>query len=151
MAISAKLAGVSELKRKLTIAKRRVENAVGHTVRTYADLIKKDAQRNAPVDDGTLRSSFGVLKKGLEAAAYNNAEHARPVEFGADPHPIAPRNADRLIFFWEKKGRMFVGREGQAVDHPGMEEHNYFRDAIRKQWPRLIDDVKHNVKRALDL
>lgn len=34
-------------------------------------------------------------------------------------HPIAPRKAPRLVFFWEREQRMFVGRPGQAVNHPG--------------------------------
>jgi HK97 gp10 family phage protein len=141
--------GFDELDRKLEMAKRRVENAVGATVRTYADIIMEDARRNAPVDEGTLRASFGTLKKGLEAAAYNDADHARPVEFGADRHDIPPNTADRLIFFWERENRMFIGREGQAVDHPGMDGEHYFEEAIHKQWPRLKRDLRKNVKRAL--
>jgi hypothetical protein len=150
MDVELDLFGFKRLQREIALTKKRVQAAVRQTVHFYAEAIEADARRNAPSDTGELAESFDIMKRGMMAAAFNMAEHAKPIEFGADPHEIGPADAPRLVFFWEREGRMFIGREGQSVDHPGNKAYNYFADAVDEQWPNLKRDVAKNVKRVLD-
>jgi hypothetical protein len=149
MRVSVDLEGFDALARKVKVLDQRVEAMLRHLVRFYSRAIEREAKRNAPVDEGELRGSFGTLSAGLMAAVFNTADHAKPIEFGADAHEIGPRNAERLVFFWESQGRMFYGRPGQSVDHPGNKAYNYFRDAIRREWPQLKQAAIKNLKRVL--
>lgn len=149
MRVSLELDGFTALQRKAQLVGKRVEAMLRHLVRFYSRAIEREAKRNAPVDEGELRESFATLSAGLMAAVFNTADHAKPIEFGADAHEIGPRNADRLVFFWEREGRMFYGRPGQSVNHPGNKAYNYFRDAIRREWPQLKQAVSKNLKRVL--
>ena len=146
MGVEVDVVGFDKLSRRLEQIKMRLPNAVAGTVRAYVELIERDARMNAPMGDGDLREAFGTWKRGMLGMVYNSAEHARPIEFGSDPHIITPSQADALAFYWEKIDQFVVLG---SVDHPGHEAFNYFEEAIEKQWPRLVRDVKKNVNRVL--
>lgn len=135
--------GFTRLQRRLRFAKSRVRATMRKLVRSYAELIVRDAKRNAPTDTGELSNAFGTWKQGLMAVAYNTAEHAKPIEFGSRPHEITPNDAGALHFFWEKIGQEVFFAQ---VDHPGNESYDYFRDAIQKQWPHFLKSMKRQIR-----
>ncbi len=49
---------------------------------------------------------------------------------GAGFYLIYPDKAARLVFFWEKTGRMFVGEPFQPVNHPPAERYAYFERSV---------------------
>jgi hypothetical protein len=57
--------------------------------------------------------------------------YAAAVHEGAEPHLIYPSKSPRLVFWWEREGRKFVGRVGQPVHHPGIRHPQPFlREAL---------------------
>lgn len=77
-----KFEGIAKLNKGLK--KRMDMNAVKTVVRKNGSEMQKKAQRNAPVDTGTLKRSIGldVSGNGMEATVEPTAEYAAYVEFG---------------------------------------------------------------------
>lgn len=105
------------------------------------------ARREAPVGSGLsgsgkpktrphLRDSLDMemvrTSTGWTGRIVCDAEHAASVINGAVSHPISPVDAVRLAFFWEKKGRWFVGAPGQSVNHPGNDPNNFLARGMER-------------------
>lgn len=102
------------------------------------------SQRIAPVDTGALRDSIDVesvavrqvtVKAGGEAGSgHDRVAYAPAVEYGSGLYgrrgstfPINAVNGPNLIFWWKKKGKLFVGPH---VDHPGSRAQPFFRPIL---------------------
>jgi len=98
-------------------------------VRSTVEAIASDARTFVPVDQGELKASIRTEFRpdGLGGAVIADAEHAASVEFGAQPHPIEPREAKFLHFFVD-------GREifTTHVDHPGQTAQPFLRPALER-------------------
>jgi len=104
-----------------------------------ANQFAESLQRVTPVGTpATTNKQIGALRESVTIQAITNrradisvggpdAPYARAVEFGASPHPIRARRARRLRFFWQKKGRMFVG---PMVNHPGNRAQPFFLPTV---------------------
>lgn len=75
-----------------------------------------------------LQEDLEELEQSLEepqaAEVGSSADHARPVEFGSDPHTIEADQADSLHFEYEGE-EVFV----HSVEHPGTEAQPFLRPA----------------------
>jgi len=86
------------------------------------------AVRVVPVDTGRLKGSLApsVKREGKDIVAIvgTNLEYAKPVEFGAGPHIIRPKN---------KRALMWPGARHPVawVMHPGTKAQPYLRPALQ--------------------
>ncbi len=80
--MAIKFAGINEL--KIALEKKMDLSAVKRVVAQNGAELQVKAQRNAPVDTGTLKRSIGLEIKdgGLKAKAEATAEYAPYVEWG---------------------------------------------------------------------
>lgn len=146
MKVETRLYGFDALDRRLELAIGRMRAKMTQMISHHSHLLQINAKKNAPVDSGELRRSIKRMQKGMEAMVYSDAEHAAPIEFGADPHEIRPNSAGALHFFWQKIGReVFFGQ----VDHPGNKAQRFMRRAINETWPQLRKSAKRIMKNVL--
>lgn len=107
-----------------------------------AEAIANDARANAPterVKANVKISSVENTPEGKQITVYvplDKAPEARAYELGSGIHgptgqtyPINAKNVPNLVFFWQKKGRWFVGPH---VDHPGVAAKPYLAPAAQK-------------------
>lgn len=82
MAHEIKIEGIAELDKKL--ARSIKKQAVRSIVKKNGAALQKKAQKNAPVDTGTLERSIGLEIKddGMTAVVEPTAEYAAYVEYG---------------------------------------------------------------------
>jgi hypothetical protein len=67
-----------------------------------------------------VQAMGGTIRTVYIQNTYEPARVLEYLEFGTRPHKIYPRDpSGRLVFFWEREGRMFIGAPGQGVSHPG--------------------------------
>jgi len=80
--MSVKFTGINELQAKLK--KNTDLSAVQRVVKQNGSELQRKAQRNAPVDTGTLKRSIGleVQNGGMTAKSEAGADYAPYVEFG---------------------------------------------------------------------
>jgi len=124
--------GLPRLQRRIE-AMTRVGDVT--TMTLVANEFVATAQRLVPFDTGALESSIDVVSvrptEAVIKAGGPDAPYAASQEFGARPHPIAPRRARRLRFFWERENREFIGRPAQAIKHPGNRPQPFFTPAVQ--------------------
>lgn len=98
--------------------------------------VERLAKVNAPVRSGHLRNSISAsyehVPGGVVMDVSAKAPYAVYVHEGTAPHVIGPSSAPRLVFFWVKKGRTFVGRVGQTVNHPGTKPDPFLELALEE-------------------
>lgn len=81
--------------------------------------------RSAISEEGAPGNVFDVAGDSITVGVdYNRIKHARWVIEGADPHGFGPRRAKMLVFWWARKGRMFIGK---WVNHPGQKPHPVYQ------------------------
>lgn len=68
------------------------------------------------------------------------------LETGAKAHPIFPRNAKALSFFWERIGQRVVLA---SVWHPGFPGINYMTEAFREMEGEILGSITEAVRRGL--
>jgi hypothetical protein len=72
-------------------------------------------------------------------------------ELGTPRHEISPRNPrGRLIFFWKRIGRKFIGGPGQSVMHPGVKPHPFVARRGHMALPRLQAEFDRSVGEVLN-
>lgn len=109
--------------------KRDVINEVNATSLEIAT----DAKRSAPVDEGRLRSSIGILRSrpdGLGTVIGTNVTYAPVVEFGSRAHEIRIKNKSVLT-----NGKVFFGK---SVNHPGTKPQPFLYPAYEKGKKNMI-------------
>jgi hypothetical protein len=111
----------------------------GAAMATLTETLEVGLQTaKAAAPDGPARDDYGrrvklrenihiVMFSSTSGAIRIDAVNALSQETGAVPHSIDAVNADNLVFFWEKAGRMFVGPH---VDHPGNPAQPYMEVAF---------------------
>lgn len=106
-------------------------------VKMSAEALTEEMQVTAPLGrhftfDGSMVPG-GNLRRSLRfdvgdlGAVLMGAEYGKFVIGGTRPHPIRPRNASALAFFWERMGQSVV-RAG--VSHPGNRANDFRSKAI---------------------
>lgn len=142
------LAGEKELQRRLSsLGKQSTVNRMARpALREASGEIRKAAKRFAPVRTGLLRKSIKNVvrtsKKTQEVYAVvgpavgfkttymgepqDPAKYAHLVEFGTDPHPVAPKSGGVLAFWGSDGVRRYVG--GGFI-HPGTPPRPFLRPA----------------------
>lgn len=114
-----------------------LKSDVARATKITADATVAQAKALCPVDQGTLRRSIKAEKRGNDYAVVANAEYAKYVEFGTNPHTISIKNASVLT-----DGKRFFGK---SVKHPGTKAQPFLRPAailiknkIVKMWRVLL-------------
>ena len=72
---------------------------------------------------------FVSLKKAPEAGAYEYGSGIHATQGTKGTYPIVAKNAPNLVFWWEKKNKMFVG---PSVNHPGVAAKPYLAPAAQE-------------------
>lgn len=110
------------------------------------EKVKVEAIRIAPV--GSSYSAIGPMPVGnlrnhivkrvaqdgsgvVILVGVENVPYAIWVHEGANPHPIYPRNAARLVFFSARAGRVIFMPPGMPVMHPGNAPNRFLIRALR--------------------
>lgn len=125
------------------------------------------AQAEAPKRTGAFASGIDY-KPFREEATYGFAGYSpQPlgnfIKFGTKPHPIAPRNADALKFYWQRTGLYTIVPKGGGfkthrvgstlyigkgrVDHPGTQANPYHERAYEMFLPLVQEEAKRVSKR----
>ncbi len=118
-----------------------LEDDVGRMVDQLIFDIETEISRQGLVESGELMNSFSKRRWNRKFwHITTSAEHAEPIDEGASPHPIAPRNAPVLAFqpenpaayagnpsFDPESGYVFT----DYVEHPGNRPYNYLGKALQ--------------------
>lgn len=141
MDVYYRVTGADELERFLLNLQRNAPRVLEHFVwHELALFAEKEISDRAPVRYGRLRGNIG--RTGAEGhyralggaggriwvEIGTNVEYAAVLEYGAKPHPIVPKRAKVLAFYWEKLGAFVRFRR---VRHPGNKAYAYFEGGVR--------------------
>lgn len=132
-----------------TLPKKLERNVLRAALRDGGVVLREEAKRRAPVDDGTLRKSIRVSTRSRKGTLYasvkagsKKAYYAHMVEFGTRPHLVKVDDRDRGIN--SRTGRRIsvttINRQrrsliiagnlvGPSVSHPGSQPHAFMRPA----------------------
>ena len=69
------------------------------------------------------------LKKAPEAGAYEYGSGFHATQGTPGKYPIVAKNAPNLVFWWEKRNKLFVG---PSVNHPGVAPRPYLKPAAQE-------------------
>jgi hypothetical protein len=117
------------------------------------DIVVKDAKTKTykEIADNIETSDVKTVRKQngatITVSAYVELEkvpYARAVEGGSGIHdpskratyPIDAKKAQTLVFWWEKRQKLFVGPH---VDHPGVEAKPYLKLALKENKKRIMN------------
>ena len=142
------------------LLKNVVPQALSAGIKEYAQDVADDINSSAPAAHLRTATVEGSVASSLDSYAMNikiDAPDARAWEFGsglhatrgqAAPYPIAPKNPNgRLVFYWKREGRLFVGRPGQAIAHPGIKAQPFIYPALRRQARHFTKIITDNLRR----
>lgn len=130
MEIKYNISGAKELEDALKklpdIAAKKVAQGA---MRAGANVFKKAAQENVPVESGDLKKAIVVRQDKIGQSTVNYSVgitgkprfYAHLVEFGTAPHIIRPDKQKAL-----SNGRFFV----EEIHHPGARAHPFLRPAF---------------------
>jgi HK97 gp10 family phage protein len=106
----------------------RIPEAVDTALRRTARQVRQDTSDNAPKDTNRLAESYHMEKLGEgKYSVGTDVEYAKPVEFGSEPHIIAPDTAEALKFTVDGE-TVYTSK----VNHPGTRAQPYLRPAVRE-------------------
>lgn len=120
------------------------------------------AQAEAPKRTGAFASGIEYKPFREEAtfgfAGYSPQPLGNFIKFGTKPHPIAPRNADALKFYWQRTGLYTIVPKGGGfkthrvgstlyigkgrVDHPGTKPNPYHARAYEMLLPAIQEEAR---------
>ncbi len=126
MASGFTLYGVPQFQARLaaiaTVGDVVLMGAIGEEVALSARML-------APYKTGELSGDIHVSAVAPKMVQISTGVPYAPAqEFGAKQHVIPKlRKKKLLVFFWEKRGQMFVG---PSVNHPGNPAHPFLRPAV---------------------
>lgn len=90
---------------------------------------------------GQLRDSLHFVM-GEFGSYLAGASYGRIVITGAKPHPIEPRVARSLAFFWAREG---YGVLTQHVNHPGMKANDFRQSGIQEAFDSMaVENVAND-------
>lgn len=148
-------------------------NIMRAALRAGANVIRKAAQENVPVDLGALRKSIRVTtgaKKGIVTASIKagnkDAYYFAWVEYGTKPHLIKVSEGERPINYrlTAKRGALTymsmttinrnvlrIGNTfvGPVVSHPGSEKKPYMRPALDSHGDKAVEAIAAKIRERL--
>lgn len=139
-----------ELRDNFEDAERLIQPTLDQAVATTSARVERTATIRAPVDTGTLQNSIGYSR--VESAHYlvgTNVEYAPHVEYGTDPHVIAPNNGDVLAFEVERNAFGLDDETivtSEPVQHPGTPAQPFLRPALREHRSDLVEDIEDAIR-----
>lgn len=107
-----------------------------------SELMVREVSRRTPIDTGKLVRSIEAIATTREPSpgvtiyrggAKSDVDYASFVEYDTAPHSIDAVNTDNLVFWWKRRGVLFIGKH---VNHPGTTgQHMFARgaDAVEAQ------------------
>ena len=122
-------------------------------VQETSDVLTPFLRQNAPVRqhylfDGTMIPG-GQLRNSLHftvgqfGSYLSGAKQGKWVIGGTKPHPIRPKAASMLAFFWPKVG---TGVRFKKVNHPGTKANDFRERAIQQALDEMaIQDVANRI------
>lgn len=165
-----KVSGLAELQKMLDELPAKIEaNIVRGGLRTGANVIKEEAQRLVPVDEGDLKDSIRVSmrsRKGRVQASIKagnaKAFYAHMVEFGSARHWIkATKKPGRMTRKGMKDysigtmnriakagGSLVIGKSfvGDEIIHPGAQKKPFMRPAIDNKAEEAIEAMANYLR-----
>lgn len=109
---------------------------LGRVMAGYAGVATREARQLA---DERLKKQTGRYKRSIRSTylwqqqllrVEADTDYAATLELGSRPHWIVVRQAENLVFYWEKRGVLFVG---PAVYHPGQPRGKFIlTDAVQR-------------------
>jgi hypothetical protein len=129
------------------------ENVMQDLVQETSDVLTPFLRQNAPVGkhfmfDGTLIPG-GELRNSLHftvgqfGSYLSGAKQGKWVIGGTEPHPIRPKVASLLAFFWPKVGQ---GVQFKRVNHPGSKANDFRLTAVQQAFDEMaIQDVANRI------
>lgn len=143
-----RLEGFDRLQRAFMQSPQLVHREIESWMLAQGNHLQREVQRRTPKDTGALQKSIanyivpaGPL--GVEAIITTPLNYAQPVEFGAKPHDISPKNGKFLHFMM--RGVPVFARK---VHHPGSKGAFMFEKAfnanatqIQQDFIRLVDHI----------
>lgn len=133
------------LDKAIKIGEKVAKESIDIVVKDAKTKTYKEIADNIEISDvKTVRKQNGAT---ITVSAYVKLEkvpYARAVEEGSGIHdpskratyPIDARNAPTLVFWWEKRQKLFVGPH---VDHPGVEAKPYLSLSLRENKKRIMN------------
>lgn len=130
-----------------------IENVMQDLVQETSDVLTPFLRENAPVGehysfDGTMIPG-GELRDSLHftvgqfGSYLTGAKQGKWVIGGTEPHPIRPKVASVLAFFWPKVGR---GVAFRRVNHPGSKAKDFRLAAVQQAFDEMaIQDVANRI------
>ena len=116
----------------------QVEKVLEDRLNEIADFIFSKSQENIVskkcIDEGTLLKSGNVVRGKNEVSIVYTAPHAKPVEFGTDPHmpPVEPIVGwcKRKLSLNDKDAKSVAWAIAKSIEKNGSEPKFFMRDAI---------------------
>jgi hypothetical protein len=147
------------------VEKKIRRGLVGKVLTIHLESVAKDARRNAPtkriadnivVQPIEYEDNKVVGRISISLNPESGAPEARAFELGSGIHAtgdgvnpktefapggeyyIRAKNRPKLVFFWEREKRLFVG---DFVTHPGVAPKPYLRPAVEAKAPNLVQSL----------
>lgn len=146
--MTANVTGLKELQAFLDRLPAKMEaNIMRAALRQGANVVRDEAQANAPVKSGVLKAGLKVStrsRRGVVTASVKvggkHAFLARWLEYGTAAHFIKPKKAKSLFF---------AGLFRDGVDHPGFAPRPFMRPALDSQSQAALLAVGEAIKKRL--
>lgn len=123
------------------------QNVMRAALRQGMNVIKTEAQANAPEESGVLREGMKVSTRAkggvVRATLKTGGKHgylAPWFEYGTKPHRIAGKKGSVLAF---------AAGTYRAVEHPGMRPRPFMRPALDTKTAEAIQAVAATIKKRL--
>ena len=137
----------------------RLRTAIRNGLQEYQDLLVTEIIAEAPTHLKRKIESGQVSMEGNNQFRLRikiDDPSARAIEFGSGLHAtrgkqgtykIKPgKTSPNLRFYWKRQGRWFIGRNGQAVNHPGVKARPYIAPALRRTRRKLNQILIRNIR-----
>jgi len=151
-----------DLSERFVKAFEMLEESKQESVRRLGARWVSLAQAEAPARSGAFASGIEYQPFREQATfgfrGYSPQPLGNWIKFGTKPHPIAPRNAPALKFYWRKTGLFTIVPKGGGfkthrvgrtlyigkgrVDHPGTQPNPYHIRAYEMFIPEVREEAK---------
>jgi hypothetical protein len=132
---------------------------IGRMVDQLIFDIQAEISRQGLVDSGELVNSFSKRRWNDKFwHVTTSAEHAEPIDEGAGPHTITPRN-EPVLAFQPENPAAYAGNPSydpdsgyvftEYVEHPGNRPYNYVGKALQRWETTLALGIEPKVKREI--
>jgi len=146
---------------------RAIQRVVGNKLQVgmrnglqeFSNLVAEEIRQGAPthiknkVEAGTVEVIGGHE---FRIRIRIDEPSARAIEYGSGlratrgtqkTYTIAPgKTSPNLQFYWKKKGRWFIGKNGQTVQHPGVPARPFVAPALRRVKGKFNQIMIRNIR-----